>query len=241
LGEPENRGFILYPPEVMNSMVLQAHKAGLRVGLDGVGDRGIDACLDAIEKALEALPKKNHRHRIEHCCYVTSSIAARLKRLDVLNMSAAGFIYDLGDAYLANLGEGRMRNVLPHRTLKSLGIRAPGHSDFPVCSENPMLGIYGMITRKTMARMVLDESECISVVDALRAYTIDGAYASFEEDLKGSIEQGKLADITVLHEDITIIPTERIKNVEVDVTIVGGKIVYQKPRQVNSFEAQENE
>lgn len=228
VGEPDNYGILLYDQEDITDRVKRAHRAGIRVGLDGIGDRGIDRALDAIEAALKEEPREDHRHRIEHCCYVTPPIQRRLKELGVIDASANGFLHDLGDAYRANRGEKEMRWMWPHRTLIDQGIPAPGHSDCPVCSPNPWLGIYGLVTRKTSSGQVLYRGEAIRPMEAIRAYTIDGAYAAWEEGLKGSIEPGKLADLTVVDCDPLTIPREGLKNVQTVMTIVGGRVAYRR-------------
>jgi len=226
VGEPDNYGILLYDQEDITDRVAKAHRAGLRVGLDGIGDRGIDRALDAIEAALKGDPREDHRHRLEHCCYVTPQIQRRLKELGVIDASANGFLHDLGDAYKANRGEEEMRWMWPHRTLIDQGIPAPAHSDCPVCSPNPWLGIYGLVTRKTSSGDVLYAGEGITPLEAIKAYTVDGAYAAWEEDVKGSIEPGKLADLVVLDRDPLSILPDDLKNVKTAMTIVGGRIVY---------------
>jgi hypothetical protein len=228
VGEPENTGILLYDQGDITERVTRAHKAGIRVGLDGIGDRGIDMALNAIEVALREAPRVDHRHRIEHCCFVTPRIQGRLKELGVIDASASGFIHDLGDAYKANRGEEEMRWMWPHRTLADMGIPAPGHSDCPVCSPNPWLGIYGLVTRRTSSGDVLYAGEGVTPMEAIRAYTIDGAYAAWEEGVKGSIEQGKLADLVVVDRDPLAIPQDDLKNVKTVMTIVEGNIVYRR-------------
>ena len=228
VGEPDNYGILLYDQDDITERVTRAHKAGLRVGLDGIGDRGIDRALDAIEVALREDPRDDHRHRIEHCCYVPPPIQRRLKELGVIDASANGFLHDLGDAYKANRGEAQMRWMWPHRTLIDQRIPAPAHSDCPVCSPNPWLGIYGLVTRKTSSGDTLYAGEGITPMEAIRAYTIDGAYAAWEEDVKGSIEPGKLADLVVVDRDPLTIPPDDLRNVETVMTIIDGKIVYRR-------------
>ena len=228
VGEPDNYGILLYDQEDITDRVARAHRAGIRIGLDGIGDRGIDRALDAIEAALKEHPRDDHRHRIEHCCYVPPSIQKRLKELGVIDASANGFLHDLGDAYKANRGEEQMRWMWPHRTLIDRGIPAPAHSDCPVCSPNPWLGIYGLVTRKTSSGDTLYAGEGITPMEAIKAYTVDGAYSAWEEDIKGSIEPGKLADLVVVDRDPLTIPRDDLKEIETIMTIVDGKIVYRR-------------
>jgi predicted amidohydrolase YtcJ len=228
VGEPDNFGILLYDQDDITDRVKRAHNAGIRVGLDGIGDRGIDRALDAIKEALKETPRKDHRHRIEHCCYVTPKIQDRLIELEVIDASANGFLHDLGDAYKANRGEEEMRWMWPHRTLIDRGIPAPGHSDCPVCTSNPWVGIYGLVTRKTSSGDILYKGERITPLEAIKAYTIDGAYSAWEEDYKGTIETGKLADLIVVDRDPLKIDPDDLKNVEIILTMIDGKIVYQK-------------
>jgi predicted amidohydrolase YtcJ len=196
--------------------------------MDGVGDRGIDFVLDAFEAALAAHPVKDHRMRVEHCCFVTPKILERIKRLGVIDSSATGFMYDLGDAYIANRGVENMKWMWPHRSLIDAGVPAPGHSDADVCHHNPMRAIYALVARKTDTGQPIGPEQAITVNEAIRAYTTLGAYVGNEEDIKGSIEPGKLADLVVLDRDIFIVPVDEIKDVKVDLTIVGGVIQHQR-------------
>lgn len=229
LGEPDdNRGMILYELEDFKHRVLRAHKAGLIVGADGIGDRGIDFVLDAFEHALQHHPVDDHRMRVEHCCNVTPEILARLQRLKVICSSATGFAYDLGDAYIRNRGQEAMQYMWPHRSMIDAGVVAPGHSDCPVCHPNPMRGIYSMVNRKTDTGADLFEGEAVSVYEALQAYTTLGAYCGKEEHLKGDLGIGKLADFAILEEDIFSVDPEHLKDLVVSETFIGGDRMYDR-------------
>jgi predicted amidohydrolase YtcJ len=228
-GEPvPNTGVLLYELEDLKARATAAHRAGLQVMIEGVGDRGIDFALDAIEACLAAEPRDDHRMRVEHCCYVTPEILERLKRLEVIDSSATGFMYELGDAYRANRGAEAMRWMWPHRALIDAGVPAPGHSDAMVCSANPFSAIHAMVNRETDTGGDLDTSQAINPAEALRAYTWLGAHAGREEHLKGSIEVGKLADVAVLDRDFLSIDPSEIKNIRVDMTILGGQTVFER-------------
>lgn len=228
-GEPEpNTGVLLYELEDLKRRALAAHKAGLQVMIEGVGDRGIDFALDAIEYCLEQHPVEDHRMRVEHCCYVTPPLQERLKKLGVIDSSATGFMYDLGDAYIANRGQPAMARMWPHRAMIDAGIPAPGHSDAMVCQANPFLALWSMVNRKSDTGGDLDASQAITPTEALNAYTWLGAHSGREEHLKGSLEIGKLADVAVLDRDYFSIPTEEIREVQVDMTVIGGRVVYQR-------------
>jgi hypothetical protein len=226
-GEPEdNRGMLLYEARDLAARAIAAHKAGLQVMIEGVGDRGIDFALDAIEAALAAHPVGDHRMRVEHCCYVTPPILARLERLGVVDSSATGFMWELGDAYIANRGAAAMRHMWPHRSLIDAGIKAPGHSDAAVCSANPWTAISAMVDRRTRTGASLDPREAVSPLEALHAYTTLGAWSGFEEGVKGSLEVGKLADLAVLDRDLFAIPAREIHAIRALSTYVGGVEVH---------------
>jgi predicted amidohydrolase YtcJ len=225
-----NTGTLLYELEDLKRRATAAHQAGLQVMVEGVGDRGIDFALDVIEAALQAHPRPDHRMRVEHCCYVTPEILERLARLEVVDSSATGFMYELGDAYRANRGADAMAWMWPHRALIDRGVPAPGHSDAWICSPNPFTAMWSMVNRKTDSGASLDASQAVTITEALRAYTTLGAFAGREESIKGSLELGKLADVAVLDRNIFSIPGNEIRDVQVDMTIVGGIVRYQRGR-----------
>jgi predicted amidohydrolase YtcJ len=226
-GEPPgNRGMLLYDAEDLKARATAAHKAGLLVCIEGVGDRGIDFALDAIEAALTAHPVDDHRMRIEHCCYVTPPVLERMIRLKAVDSSATGFMHDLGDAYVANRGPAAMRHMWPHRTLIDRGVPAPGHSDAAVCQFNPFLALWSLVNRKTASGQSLDTREAINPTEALRAYTILGAWSGREENVKGSLEPGKVADFAILDRDYFTINPDDIRNVRVLATYVDGVCRY---------------
>ncbi|MEQ8398436.1 amidohydrolase [Thalassobaculum sp.] len=228
-GEPDpNTGILLYELEDLKTRALTAHRAGLQVMIEGVGDRGIDFALDAIEHCLKHHPVDDHRMRVEHCCYVTPEIEARIKRLGVIDSSATGFMYELGDAYAANRGQAAMGRMWPHRSLIDAGIPAPGHSDAMIVKANPFLALWSMVNRKSDTGGDLDASQAVTPAEALRAYTWLGAYSGREEHLKGTLEIGKLADVAVLDRDYFSIPTEQIRDVQVDMTVIGGAVVFER-------------
>lgn len=222
-GEPvPNTGMLLYDRDDLTERATAAHKAGLQVMIEGVGDRGIDFALDVMEAALAAHPVADHRMRVEHCCYVTPPILARLKRGGFVNSSATGFMDELGEAYVANRGQAALRHMWPHRSLIEAGIPAPGHSDFAVCRVNPFTALGAMVTRRSQTGADLDASEAVMPLQALAAYTILGAWAQREEAQKGSLEIGKLADLAVLDTDILACDPAAIRDTRVMATVVGG-------------------
>ena len=217
-----NRGMLLYEAREMKALAIAAHRAGLMVCIEGVGDRGIDFALDAIEAALEAHPVADHRMRVEHCCYVTTPILKRMIALGAVDSSATGFMYELGDAYIANRGPAAMRHMWPHRTLIDRGVKAPGHSDAAVCPFNPFLAMWSMVTRKTRSGASLDAREAVTPVEALRAYTTLGAWSGREEHIKGALVPGMVADFAVLDRDFFTVDPDEIRHVRVLATYIDG-------------------
>ena len=221
-------GLMVTSPEEMKELTARAHNAGIRVSIHSIGDRGIDAALDAIEEAQRQNPIPDTRHRIEHNSCCTPKQLKRIKELGVTPSSSIGYMYGIGDDYVENFGPERLRWLHPHRTMQEMGILAGGNNDYAVTSYSPFVQIYEAVVRKTRTGQVVSPEEAIGVMDAIRLYTWNGAYLGKEEDVKGSIEPGKLADMIVIDRDILTIPPEEIKDVKVLTTIVYGMIVYNR-------------
>jgi predicted amidohydrolase YtcJ len=224
-GEPvPNTGMLLYEKDDLTRRATAAHQAGLQVMIEGVGDRGIDFALDVMEAALRAHYVDDHRMRVEHCCYVTPPILARLRRGGFVDSSATGFMDELGEAYAANRGQEAMRHMWPHRSLIDAGVPAPGHSDFAVCRVSPWTAIAAMVNRRTTTGADLDAREAITPREAVHAYTWLGAWAQREEQEKGSLEIGKLADLIMLDRDVLDGDRAAIAGTQVTATVVGGVV-----------------
>lgn len=219
-------GLMTTSPEEITRLTIKAHDSGMRVSIHSIGDRGIDIALDAVEEAQRLNPTPDMRHRLEHNSLCTPRQLQRIRDLGVTPSSSIGYMWGIGDDYSENFGPERSRWLHPHRTMKEMGITAGGNSDYPVSDGNPMIQIYEAVTRKTRTGKVVGLEEAISVMDAIRLYTLNGAYLGKEEHLKGSIEPGKLADMVVLDRDILTMPTEEIKDIKVLMTLVDGRIVF---------------
>ena len=221
-------GLMTTSPEEIKRLTVKAHEAGIRVSIHSIGDRGIDLALDAIEEAQRLKPVPDMRHRIEHNSVCTPKQLKRIKEQRVTPSSSIGYMWGIGDDYVENFGSERIRWLHPHRTMMEMGITAGGNSDYLVSDGNPMIQIYEAVTRRTRTGKVVGPEEAIGVMDAIRLYTWNGAYIGKEDDIKGSIEPGKLADLVVLDRDILTVEPEEIKEIKVLTTIVDGKIVYQR-------------
>jgi predicted amidohydrolase YtcJ len=227
---PGNTGILYVSQEELNEGVLASHRAGFQVGVHAIGDRAISGVLDAYEAALKELPKSDHRLRIEHCGINSPEIIYRIKRLGVIPVPQPIFLWGEGESYRAGLDEERTNWAYPVKTWMDEGINVALSSDCPATSGeeliSPLLGIHVAVNRKTDAGNDIGPAQKIGVEEAIRAYTLNGAIATLEESIKGSIEPGKLADLVVLSQDPTEVAPETIKDVGVEMTIVGGRIVY---------------
>lgn len=224
--EPENRGITRMEQEELNELVERAHRAGFQIGCHAIGDRAIEAVLDAYERVLERWPRADHRYRIEHCGLPSGDLLDRMAKLDVLPVPQPIFLREGGDPYLRNLGEERAHQVYPLRRFLDAGFPISGSSDSPVSSFAPLIGIETAVTRRTWDGQTLGPGQEVTLEEALRMYTLNGAYASFEEHIKGSIKVGKLADLVVLERDPFQVPPDKVADISVEMTIVGGEIVY---------------
>jgi hypothetical protein len=219
--DPRSRGMMLYTQKELCQLVLKAHNSELQIGVHAIGDRAIENVLEAFKKALKKLPRQDHRHRIEHCSVLNPKLIKLMKRLNIIASVQPHFV--ISDFWASDrLGPERRRWAFPFKTLLNEEVRVASGSDCPIEDISPILGIWAAVARKDNA----DES--LSVEEALKTYTLNAAYASFDEGKKGTIEAGKFADLTVLSEDPTKIPPEKIRDVAVKTVIVGGKVVYSK-------------
>jgi len=210
--------------EDLDKLVRDIHKAGFQVACHANGDREIDMVLDAIEKALQEFPRTDHRHRIEHCSVVNPRILKRIKKLGVV-LALHSYVYEHGDK-MEDYGSRRWPMMHANRSAMEMGIMVAATSDSPVSAAEPLLRIQSMVTRKTAEGKVYGSEQKVSAEDAIRIWTMGSAYASFEEGIKGSIETGKLADFAILSRDPTKVSPDSIKDIDVEKTFVGGKLVF---------------
>jgi predicted amidohydrolase YtcJ len=208
----------------LDSLFLAIHRAGLQICVHSNGDREIEMVLSAIENAQRFSPRPNARHRIEHCSVTTPDLLARIKR-DSVMVVLHTYIYELGQKMMV-YGAKRLSMMHPTRSAMEAGIPIALHSDSPVSSYKTMLRLGSTVNRKTAQGLTLGEGQKISVDDALRMWTVGGAYATFEETKKGRIAPGQLADLVVLERDPSAIPSDEIKDIRILTTVLDGRVVY---------------
>jgi hypothetical protein len=220
--EPSTNGIFTTPPEKIKEAAVKAHKLGMQIAIHAIGDRAIEETINALEAAIEEEPRPDHRHRIEHCEVLHADQIARIKKLHIIPSMQPNFVGEWsgpGGMYETRLGSDRLRLNNPYRRLLDEGIKIAFGSD---CMPfNPLYGLWSAVNHPI-------EKSRISLVEAVKGFALDAAYSAFEEKIKGSIEPGKLADITILSKDLTTMPPEKIMDAKVDMTIVGGKALYNR-------------
>ncbi len=218
----------MYPPQSeLNQQVFNAHQAGFQLAIHAIEPNTVEAAITALEYTHSHLPQAGRRHRIEHCSECPPHLLKRLAKLQVVVVTQPPFLYYSGERYLAEIPASRLRWLYRIKSIINSGLIVAGSSDSPVVPNNPLVGIYAAVTRQAESGQQLLPQECISASQALAMYTANAAYASFEEGIKGSITPGKLADIVVLSDDLTKSPPEQIKDIRVEMTILGGKVVWE--------------
>lgn len=227
--DEHNHGIIRIPQDELNATVQKCHDAGLRCCVHAIGDRAFDMALDAYENALHNSPRKDHRHRIEHMgnWLSTQERMQRMVRSGIIAIPNIAIGYYVGDAILDCLGEKRLTKAFPFRTLLNTGVIIAGGSDSPgYWPVDPLRDIAACASRRMRWGDVWVPEERITIAEAFAMHTTTAAWVGFEENDKGTLEAGKLADMAVLAEDPFEVQTERIKDIKVTMTIVGGEVKY---------------
>ena len=223
----ETTGQLQPPQSELNHQTFNIHQAGFQLAIHAVEQSTLEAAITALEYAHSRLPQAGRRHRIEHCSECPPHLLKRLNKLQAVVVTQPPFLYYSGDRYLAEVPASQRQWLYPFKSLLNGGLIVAGSSDSPVVPDNPLVGIYAAVTRLAESGQQLLPQECISASQALAMYTINATYASFEEGIKGSLTQGRLADMVVLSDDPTKSPPEEIKDIQVEMTIIGGKVVWE--------------
>lgn len=225
-GQPGNNGYFQMPEARLHGLILAAHRSGWQVATHAIGDRAVSSVLDAYEAALQQHPRSDHRHRIEHAGMTRLADVDRIARLGVIPVPQARFVSEIGDGMLRAIGPDRLADCYRQRSFLEAGITLPGSSDRPVVNGAPLLGIHDLVNQRTASGADFNRSEALAIDQAIHAYTMGSATASFDEHRKGSITAGKLADLVVLDQDVTAIEPDGIAETQVLATVVGGNFEY---------------
>ena len=225
--DPQNHGIQVWQQDEADEIVMEAHCAGFQVTAHAVGDKAVTIMLNAIEKAQKAYPRTDCRHRIEHCGITNPELIRRIAELGVIPISNPSFITINGSDYNRYYGD-RVNYLFALRSYLNHGIITAIGSDAPVTHPNPMNSFFAALNRKDIkTRDNVGSGQKVTVKELVRMFTYNGAYVSFEEDIKGSLEPGKLADIVILDQDLLTYDPENITDVKVKYTLIDGQIVYQ--------------
>jgi predicted amidohydrolase YtcJ len=220
-------GILTMTQQEIDDAVEDAHRHNFQVGVHANGDVAIDMVLKAYEKVLQMWPDPNRRHRIEHCTLVNSDLLKRIKACGCIPTPFWTYVYYHGEKW-SQYGDDKVRWMFAHRSFLDNGIPVPGASDYEPGPFEPLMAIQSMVTRRDYRGREWGSNQKVSVDEALRIATLNGAYASSEEAIKGSVSIGKLADFVILEKDPHDVDPNQIKDIKVVRTVVGGKTVYPK-------------
>jgi len=226
---PDDHGILYYTEDEIYEVLGKAHELGYQITVHAQGDQAIETYLNVVERALQENPRENHRHRIEHAGISSPDLQHRMKELKMIPIPNPPFPYEFGESYLTNYGE-RTDFMYPARDFIDQGIIAAAGSDSPVTTYNPFIGIHEAVNRLTANGTSFGEKQKIDVLEAIRLYTYNGAYASFDEDIKGSLEPGKLADMIVLDRSILKTLPQDLKDIQVELTMLDGEILFERSK-----------
>ena len=225
-GRPDDYGILTMTQEEIHDVVERAHRAGWQVAIHANGDLTIEMVLNAYERVQELWPRADCRHRIEHCSLVNPSILERIKAAGVIPAPFYTYAHYHGEKWV-EYGEEKMEWMFAHRSFLDYGIPVAPASDHSPGPYEPLMALQSMVTRKDYQGRVWGPSQRITLDEAIKVCTVNGAYASFEENEKGSITAGKLADFVVLAQDPHDVDPDQIKNIQVARTVVGGRTVHE--------------
>lgn len=216
-------------PDVLHAALVEAVAGGWPVAAHAIGDRAVDAALDAFaDAATRPWPgTRPPRHRLEHAGVVDDAALLRLAALGVTPVPQARFLYEIGDSMAAAVGDDRAALLYRHASFLRAGLRVPASSDRPcVADGHPLRGMQSMVQRRTAAGRTLGADEAVDAATALRAYTVDAAWIAGDEDVRGRLAPGFAADLVVLGDDVTRVDPGRIGDIEVVATLRGGRATH---------------
>jgi predicted amidohydrolase YtcJ len=219
-------GLELSTREQLLETARKVHAAGWQLATHANGDLAIDRILGVYEQVQREMPRRDPRFRIEHCTLLNDSLIQRMKALNVIPVPFSCYVYFHGDV-MHFYGEQRTEHMFPMRTFLDAGLRPTDSSDYTASPSDPMMWLQSQITRTDPQGHVWGANQRITLEEAIRCGTVNGAYASFEENLKGSIEPGKLADLVVLGQDPFKVEPSSLIKIPVERTMLAGAWTYE--------------
>lgn len=226
IGRPNDFGIIVMDEDELYDYAIKAHKANWQIGIHANGDVGIDKSLNVFERIQKEYPRKDPRFRLEHCTVVNSDLIQRIKKINAIPCPFSTYVYFHGEK-MVNYGKERLENMFAVKSFLDAGINVTQTSDYPPGPYEPMMALQSSVTRTDMSGNIWGPSQKISVEEAIKVGTINGAYASYEENIKGSLETGKLADLVVLEKDPAKVDPLSIIDIKIERTMIDGKWVYE--------------
>jgi predicted amidohydrolase YtcJ len=224
--KPPYKGNVTETQDALNAWIERVHRAGIQVNCHANGDVAIDMVLTAVERAQKLFPRADARPKVTHCTLINEDLVRRLRATGAVPAMFTTYAYYNTDKFRF-YGEELMKRCMAFRSLLDAGVPAATGSDFSPGPFAPLMGIQGMVTRTGWNGETWGANQRISVDEALRVNTLNGAYASYEEAIKGSIAPGKLADFVILSDDLHAVAKDKIKDIQIVRTVVGGNTVYQ--------------
>jgi predicted amidohydrolase YtcJ len=228
MNKPGFYGVMATTREIATKTIEEAYREGYRISAHANGDRAIAMYLDIMKKMQQKYPRDDPRNRDIHCTVITPKLVQRIKDLGILPTIFGPYVYYHGDKLIPAFGEERLERMFAARSFLDASIKIAAHSDHPCAPFPPLMAIHGLVNRKTKGGRTIGGSQKVSVMEALKLYTVNASYQQFDEEKLGSIEEGKLADFVILGKDIFTVPTKEIKDIQIDMTIIDGKIIYKK-------------
>ncbi len=217
----------VYPHEdELRNMALKARNAGFPLAIHAVEAEAVETAIRVIKSLRTHASGQNFRHRIEHCSECPPDSIARLREAKAIVVTQPGFLYYNGRRYLSEVAQNLQPHLYPIASMKKAGIVVAAGSDAPVAPENPIDGIYSAVTRRASTGQFISMQQGVSPIDAMRTYTLDGAYAASQENYKGSIEEGKLADLILMTGNLLRTAHEELGKLKVALTILNGEVVW---------------
>lgn len=224
----ESQGSLHPDPKALREMVWQAHRHGFQVAFHAVEEAAIGMALDAVSYVQQRLRRTDHRHRIEHCSLCPEAFLEEISATGCAIVTQPGFLYWYGEKYLAEVDAAIHDWLYRTKSLLAAGIPVAGSSDCPITPLAPLTSMQAAMTRQTLTGNSVNQRECLSRPEALSLFTSAPAWVGFEENKKGHISPGMLADLIVLDGNISTLPVEALGSLVVTTTIVGGKVVWNK-------------